>query len=182
MRQPGGGKNMRFTVSRGAPKRNHPPSPWPGVLTHLFCLLAATLVSGSLSAAGRPPNFVIIFSDDLGWGDLSIYGSRNIHTPRLDRMATEGVRLMTFYSAAPTCSPARAALLTGRYPQRSGLVRVLISGERVGLPLAEITLAEALKEKGYATATMGKWHLGDEKRLLAGEAETQPGSQGGRSV
>lgn len=108
----------------------------------------------------RPPNFVILLADDLGYGDLGCYGNRNFTTPRLDRMAAEGVRLSEFY-AFPTCTPARAALLTGRYPIRSGLVRVLIPREHFGIPDSEITLAQALKTKGYRTACIGKWHLGD---------------------
>lgn len=123
------------------------------------------------AAAGQPPNFVIIFTDDLGYGDLGVYGSTTIHTPRLDRMAAEGVRLTEFYSAAPTCTPARAALLTGRYPKRSGMVRVLLPWERIGLPRSEITLAEALKRQGYTTACIGKWHLGGLRRF-------RPGRQG----
>jgi arylsulfatase A-like enzyme len=118
-----------------------------------------------VSAAEPPPNFIIIFTDDLGYGDLPAYGHSTIRTPRLDQMAAEGVRLTEFYSAAPTCTPARAALLTGRYPKRSGLVRVLAPWERAGLPLSEITLAEALKQQGYATACIGKWHLGGLKRF-----------------
>jgi hypothetical protein len=94
-----------------------------------------------VSAAEQPPNFIVIFTDDLGYGDLPSYGNSTIRTPRLDQMAAEGVRLTEFYSAAPTCTPARAALLTGRYPKRSGLVRVLAPWERAGLPLSEITLA-----------------------------------------
>ncbi len=118
----------------------------------------------SLSSAANPkPNFVILLADDLGYGDLGVQGHPKIKTPRIDRMAAEGVRLREFYSAAPTCTPARAALLTGRYPARSGLVRVLLPKEKRGIPASEITLAEALKEDGYATALIGKWHLGGRK-------------------
>ena len=111
----------------------------------------------------RGPNFVVILADDLGYGDLRVYGHPTIRTPRIDRMAAEGVRLTEFYSAAPACTPARAALLTGRYPIRSGLVRVLVPKEKWGIPASEITLAEALKEQGYATACIGKWHLGGRR-------------------
>jgi len=117
-------------------------------------------------AETTPPNFVLIFCDDLGYGDLGCYGSPTIRTPQIDRMAAEGVRFTDFYSAAEVCSPSRAALLTGRYPIRSGMVpgaqgkRVLFPGSKGGLPGAETTLAEALKERGYATAHVGKWHLG----------------------
>jgi arylsulfatase A len=112
-------------------------------------------------ALDRPPNFVLILADDLGYGDLGVYGHPLLKTPNLDRMASEGVRLTNFYAAASTCTPSRAALLTGRYPIRSGLIRVLHPREKLGLPDSEITLAEALKERGYATACIGKWHLGD---------------------
>ncbi len=125
----------------------------------LACLAAAELAA----AGGRPPNFVVILADDLGYGDLSVYGHPAIRTPRIDRMAAEGVRLTEFYSPAPTCTPARAAFLTGRYAQRSGLVRVLIPLEKWGLPAQEVTLAEALKPLGYRTAIIGKWHLGGRK-------------------
>ncbi len=108
----------------------------------------------------RPPNFVIFLADDLGYGDLGCYGNLAFKTPRLDTMAAEGARLTEFY-AMPTCTPARASLLTGRYPIRSGLVRVLFPREHFGIPRTEITLAQALKSREYRTACIGKWHLGD---------------------
>jgi arylsulfatase A len=111
-------------------------------------------------AAARVPNFIIIFADDLGYGDLGCYGSAKIATPRLDRMAAEGVRLTDFHVTAPICSPSRASLLTGRYAQRAGLPFVLFPTERKGLAPEESTLAEVLKARGYATACIGKWHLG----------------------
>lgn len=111
-------------------------------------------------ATARPPNFIIILADDLGWGDLSCQGSATISTPRLDRLAREGARFTDAYSAAPFCSPSRAALLTGRLPARAGLPYVLFPTEHHGLPEAEITLATLLKTRGYATACIGKWHLG----------------------
>lgn len=126
-------------------------------------LLAAVVGAGSCPAAVSPPNIVIIFADDLGYGDLGCYGSPVIATPRLDRMATEGLRFTDFYSAAEVCTPSRAALLTGRYAIRSGMShhrRVLFPDSPGGLPPEEITIAEALKEQGYATAHIGKWHLG----------------------
>ena len=107
-----------------------------------------------------PPSFVIIVADDLGYGDLGCYGNRTIRTPAIDRLAAEGVRLTEFYTPAPTCSPARASLLTGRHPLRTGITRVIVPKEVQGLPAAEITLAEHLKEASYATACIGKWHLG----------------------
>jgi arylsulfatase A-like enzyme len=111
----------------------------------------------------RRPNIVILLADDLGYGDLGCYGNRVIRTPNIDRVASEGLRLTEFY-ATPTCTPSRAALLTGRYSLRSGLTRVLIPRENFGIPDSEITLAEALKTAGYSTACIGKWHLGDRLR------------------
>lgn len=129
-------------------------------------LLVAALSAASARAvaaadgASRPPNFVVIFADDLGYGDVGFNGSTTIATPRLDRMAREGARFTSAYSAAPFCSPSRAALLTGRLPARAGVPYVLFPAENHGLPQAEITLAELLRTKGYATACIGKWHLG----------------------
>ncbi len=119
-----------------------------------------------LSASARaatsepPPNIIVILADDLGYGDLGCYGSTTIATPRLDRMAREGLRFTDAYAAAPFCSPSRAALLTGRLPARCGLPYVLFPTEHHGLPAAEITIPEMLKTRGYATACVGKWHLG----------------------
>jgi arylsulfatase A-like enzyme len=113
--------------------------------------------------AASKPNVIVILADDLGYGDLGCYGSPVIRTPNLDRMASEGLRFTDFYVAAEVCTPSRAALLTGRYPIRSGMCgrrRVLFPNSKGGLPSAEITIAEALKAKGYATAHIGKWHLG----------------------
>jgi arylsulfatase A-like enzyme len=138
-------------------------------------LVLLTIVAGmSLSQSCRarepdaetssPPNFVIIFCDDLGYGDLGCFGHPTIHTPHLDRMAAEGLRFTQFYASAPVCTPSRAGLLTGRYAIRSGLCsdqrRVLFPDSTGGLPEDEITIAEALKSRGYATACIGKWHLG----------------------
>ena len=112
----------------------------------------------------RPPNIVIITADDLGYGDLGSYGHPNIRTPHLDRLASEGQRWTSFYAQAPVCSPSRAALLTGRVHLRSGMFGhrfpVFFPTSRAGLPAAEITLAEALRDLGYATGIVGKWHLG----------------------
>jgi arylsulfatase A len=105
-------------------------------------------------------NFILIVCDDLGYGDLGCYGNRAIRTPHLDRLAAEGAKLTDFY-AMSTCTPSRASLLTGRYPIRSGMTRVLVPGEHYGIPDSEITLAEALQQRGYRTACIGKWHLGD---------------------
>lgn len=118
----------------------------------------------------RKPNFVIIFADDLGYGDLACYGHPTIRTPNLDRMAAEGQRWTDFYVGASVCTPSRAALLTGRLPIRSGMDsdvrRVLFPDSSGGLPAGEITLAEALKPQGYTSACIGKWHLGHLPRYL----------------
>jgi len=125
----------------------------------LFLLLCA----GQAVASEPPPNFVVMVADDLGYGDLGVYGHPLIKTPNIDRLAAEGVRLTEFYSSASTCTPARVSLLTGRYAQRSGLARVLVPFEKWGLPASEVTLAEALRELGYRTGIVGKWHLGGRK-------------------
>ncbi len=127
-------------------------------------------LAASTLAAPRQPNFVVLFADDLGYGDLGCYGHPTIRTHELDRMAAEGMRFTQFYSAAPVCTPSRAALLTGRLPIRSGLCadkpRVLFPFSAGGIPDSEITLAEALKNKGYATICVGKWHLGHLPQYL----------------
>lgn len=110
----------------------------------------------------RPPNFVVLFADDMGYGDLSCYGHPTLRTPNLDRMAAQGVRFTSFYAAAPFCTPSRAGLLTGRYPIRAGQPNNLGPDSKGGLPLTEITLAQVLKERGYKTMAIGKWHLGHE--------------------
>lgn len=122
-----------------------------------LALLCLALIAG---AGERPPNLVVIFCDDLGYGDLGCYGNPSIRTPHLDRLAAEGLRFTDFYAAAPVCTPSRAALLTGRYAIRSGMNAVLFPDSKGGLPQSEITLAAALQKAGYATAHVGKWHLG----------------------
>ncbi|MFM1941425.1 MAG: Arylsulfatase precursor [Verrucomicrobiota bacterium] len=121
-----------------------------------FCVLEGV-------AAGKP-NVVIMFADDLGYGDLGCFGHPTIRTPNLDRLAVEGQKWTSFYAAACVCTPSRAALMTGRLPIRNGMCsdsrRVLFPDSAGGLPAGEITMAEALKGAGYATAAVGKWHLG----------------------
>ena len=116
------------------------------------------------------PNFIIIFVDDMGYGDIGVFGNPTISTPNLDNMAFEGQKWTQFYSAAPVCTPSRAALLTGRYPIRNGMTssknRVLFPDSTGGLPKSEFTIAEKLKEKKYKTAIVGKWHLGHQKKYL----------------
>jgi arylsulfatase A-like enzyme len=117
------------------------------------------------------PNVVLINCDDLGFGDLGCYGSTRNQTPALDRLAAEGVRFTSFYTASPVCSPARGALLTGCYPPRisfgefNGLA-VLFPGMAIGLPATEISLAKVLSDAGYATQAIGKWHCGDQPEFL----------------
>ncbi|MDI3504802.1 MAG: arylsulfatase [Bacteroidota bacterium] len=116
------------------------------------------------------PNFIIIFADDMGYGDVGIYGHPTIKTPNLDRMAYEGQKWTNFYVGAPVSTPSRACLLTGRLAIRSGMSsekrRVLFPDSKGGLPPQEITIAEALKTKGYQTAAIGKWHLGHQSPYL----------------
>jgi arylsulfatase A len=114
----------------------------------------------------RPPNIVILFADDMGFSDWNLGGDPTIRTPNLDRMADQGVRLTQFYSGNTVCSPSRAALLTGRNGMRTGLIHVLFPPHTRGLPVEEITLADALKPLGYSTACIGKWHLGHTREYL----------------
>src|SRR6478672_3423782 len=130
--------------------------------------LEATVATTALAAsctqdAQRRPNVLFILADDLGYGDLSCYGRPDYHTPALDRLARQGVRLTSNYAAAPICTPTRCAYITGRYPQRLpvGLAEPLKKGSPdVGLPPGMPTIATQLKAAGYRTALFGKWHLG----------------------
>ena len=124
------------------------------------------LASAAAALAPTPrPNVVFILCDDLGYGDLACYGSK-LRTPNLDRMAAEGARFTNFCSADPVCSPSRAALLTGRYPTRVGVPRVLFPADTGGLNLDETTLANTLRARGYKTTCIGKWHLGRPTEYL----------------
>ena len=113
----------------------------------------------------RPPNVILFFADDLGYGDLSSYGA-DFETPNLDRLADEGIRFTDFFIPANVCTPSRASLLTGKYPMRVGLPGVLFPRSTTGLNPEETTLAEVLKSAGYATFAVGKWHLGDHPTFL----------------
>lgn len=110
----------------------------------------------------QQPNIILVMADDLGYGELSSYGSQKVRTPNLDKLAAQGVKFIDFHANGPVCSPTRAALMTGKYQQRTGVEGVITAaGHReVGLSLNEITLAEELKKQGYLTAMYGKWHLG----------------------
>ncbi len=141
----------------------------------LLLAVAALAVrpAGIAAQAGTPPNIVIIFADDLGYGDIGAFGAPNIRTPRLDAMAAEGQKWTSFY-VQPVCSPSRAALLTGRLPVRSGMFgtpggtapKVFRDNAAAGLPAEELTIAEVLKTRGYATGIVGKWHLGQRPEFL----------------
>ena len=143
----------------------------PTVLT----ILAALILTGMRAPAAQAakPNVVIIFCDDLGYGDLACFGHPTIATPNLDRMAAEGQKWTNFYVAAPVCTPSRAAIMTGRLPIRTGMCsdkrRVLFPDSAGGLPPEEITIADAVKTAGYATACIGKWHLGHLPQYLPTE-------------
>lgn len=114
----------------------------------------------------RPPNIIYIFADDLGYGDIGIFGALDIQTPNIDRIAIEGIKFTDFYSASSVCSPSRAGLLTGRMPQRMGINQVFFPESFTGMSPKEITIAELLKEKNYATGIVGKWHLGHQYKFL----------------
>lgn len=138
------------------------------------CLLIGLLLSLSAlrpirfadSVAATPPNIVLIFMDDMGYGDLSCYGAAGYQTPNMDRLAAEGMRFTNFLSAQPVCTASRAGLLTGCYPNRIGLFGALFPRAQTGINADETTLAELLRSNGYATAIYGKWHLGDHARFL----------------
>lgn len=134
----------------------------------LSCLLVAGLLAFACQteAAAPKPNFIFINIDDLGYADIGAYGSKLNRTPNLDRMAKEGRKLTSFY-AAPVCSPSRASLMTGSYPKRAlPIPHVLFPGNDVGLTSEEVTVAELLKQAGYVTGIVGKWHLGDQPEFL----------------
>jgi arylsulfatase len=134
------------------------------MLTRRRLLTSAASATLAPAATARP-NVVVIYCDDLGYGDLSCYGSP-IRTPNIDRLAASGIRFTHFYSGNPVCSPSRAALLTGRYPVRAGVPRVLFPADTTGLPESEATLARILKKQGYRTQCVGKWHLGHHPQYL----------------
>lgn len=138
----------------------------------VLVLLFSVAAMGGTAQAQSPPNVVILFTDDLGYGDIGPFGHPTIDTPHLNRMAREGMTLTQFYAAASVCTPSRAGLLTGRLPIRSGLAgdrRVFFPDSKGGLPDEEVTIAEALKDEGYATAAIGKWHLGHLREHLPTE-------------
>jgi len=134
------------------------------LLTIVFLILGISV--GCRGQAPDRPNIVIIFTDDQGYADLGCYGAKGFQTPNIDKMAGEGMRFTSFYVASPVCSPSRAALLTGCYPVRVGVPAVLRPISPSGLDPKEITIAEILKNQGYATACVGKWHVGDHPSMM----------------
>ncbi len=147
------------------------------ITSTLFALLSASV----FGFAAEKPNFVIIFTDDQGYADLSCFGGKHVHTPHIDRMAKEGARLSSFYVAAPLCTPSRAALMTGCYPARIDMdvpssitvegvsekpFPVCLAGDGRGLNPKELTIAEVAQSAGYKTGMFGKWHLGDQPEFL----------------
>jgi arylsulfatase A len=141
-----------------------------GAATFLSILFLFTLIScGNKSnrEATDKPNIIVVFCDDMGYGDLSSFGHPTIKTPELDNLAAEGQKWTSFYVTAPVCTPSRAGLITGRYPVRSGFMGgVLFPNSKGGLPQSEITIPELMKVGGYATACIGKWHLGHLPQFL----------------
>jgi len=132
-------------------------------LCFLFVLLALSPIADAANKGFQHTNVIIIYADDLGWGDLACFGHPEFKTPNIDRLANEGARLTNFYSSYPYCAPSRASLQTGRYAPRTGVVRNPCPDagvNDVGIPASEITLGEAFKEAGYRTIHVGKWHLG----------------------
>ncbi|MDE0822323.1 MAG: sulfatase-like hydrolase/transferase, partial [Opitutales bacterium] len=135
-------------------------------------LITICLFPVFLKAEEKPPNLIVLFIDDMGYGDLGCFGSKVHRTPNLDKMAAEGMRLTDFYSSCSVCTPSRASLMTGCYPRRVNMhvdennLCVLFPGAKKGLNPNETTIAEILKGKGYATMCIGKWHLGDHPDFL----------------
>jgi arylsulfatase A-like enzyme len=143
----------------------------------VFGLMAAAVSvlcekTAAIGTQTEKPNFLIFVTDDQGYGDMGCYGASDFRTPNMDALAASGARFTSWYSNAPVCSASRASLLTGRYPQRAGTPGIFASGRNApGMPAEEVTLAEAIKEAGYRTGLVGKWHLG-------GAPEVRPNRQG----
>lgn len=132
----------------------------------LLVLILSWTILYAQKSTNTSPNIVLIFLDDMGNGDLSLTGASNYSTPAIDKMGMEGIRFTNFLSAQAVCSASRAALLTGCYPNRIGFSGALFPNSPIGINSSEITIAELVKQKGYATAIVGKWHLGDSPEFL----------------
>ena len=134
----------------------------------LYVILLIVTISCNIEKNNNAtsPNIVFIFADDLGYGDLSSYGASDIKTPNIDFIAKNGIKFTDFYSVSSVCTPSRAGMLTGRYPQRFGLNGVLFPDSHTGLPSTEYTIAELLRDNGYKTGMVGKWHLGHKYEFL----------------
>ncbi|MDQ8183841.1 sulfatase-like hydrolase/transferase, partial [Pelagicoccus sp. SDUM812005] len=144
------------------------------VLSLVVVLLSCSEMQGK---EAKQPNIVVVVADDMGWGDSGTYGHELIQTPNMDRMAAQGVKLTQCYSAAGVCSPSRSAILTGRTPYRNGVYRHLSGNGPAYLRESEITYPELLKEVGYETCHVGKWHL-LSKQQFANPEYPQPGDHG----
>jgi arylsulfatase A-like enzyme len=136
------------------------------ILKFLSISLAIFIFACNAPQELRPPNIVIVFTDDQGYGDIGCYGATGFQTPNLDHLASQGMKFTNFYSAQPVCSASRAGLLTGCYPNRIGVSGALFPRHKIGIADDELTIAEMLKEQGYATAIFGKWHLGHHEQFL----------------
>jgi arylsulfatase A-like enzyme len=141
-----------------------------------FALLAATATAATPSTPPRPPNVILIYADDLGYGDLGCYGATDIKTPHLDRLAAEGSRFTSFYVAQSVCTASRAALMTGSYANRVSMSGALNHLSPTGLHTREKLLPQVFKGRGYATAMFGKWHLGHHPQFLPRGAASTSGS------
>ncbi|MCE9548482.1 MAG: sulfatase [Planctomycetia bacterium] len=131
-----------------------------------FALLAFRNHAAAAAESGRSPNIVLIFVDDMGYADLGCFGAKAIKTPNLDRLAAEGMRLTSFYVSQPVCGASRASLMTGCYANRVGIAGAPGPGSTTGISDQETTLAQLVKQQGYATAMFGKWHLGHQQQFL----------------
>ena len=131
-----------------------------------LCAVAEPAAIKTTTVADRAPNIIVILADDLGYGDIGSFGAEGIQTPHIDKLAADGLKLTQFYAAAPVCTPSRAGLLTGRLAARMGIKHVFMYDAPDGMPPSEITIPEQLKQAGYHTGMVGKWHLGHRDRYM----------------
>ena len=145
----------------------------PVIRVLLFTITVSGLAGFAVAVPAKTPNIILILADDLGYGDIGVYGARLINTPQLDRLAREGMLLTNFYSSGNVCTPSRTGLLTGRYAIRDGLAdKTITANDTRGLTADTITIAALLQRAGYRTALIGKWHLGHHTQAQ------QPNAQG----